>query len=148
MMGGGEGNHKGCLYFVVEPEGAGSPAPSASTASPGVIVFDTWLGDDVVRAYPAILITTPVRDALKRLGRVTGFTIVRARTRRSAFFLKHSPSRLLPVFWQVDIQGMAGRDDMGLGPAGALVVSRRMLDTFCDFHMPRATFAQYQDPAA
>ena len=41
-------------FFTFEPEASGSPAAGAP---PRVVacVFDTWLGDGMVRAYPARL---------------------------------------------------------------------------------------------
>lgn len=127
----------------MEPDLAGSPH-DAGLAGPGVaFTFDNWLGDDVVRAYPAVLVTTPVRDALLKATGLNGFTLARARTRLSGFFRKHSPGKRLPPFWAVVVRGAPGRDDMGLTPAGVLVVSQRVLDVFLDFRIPRASFAQY-----
>ena len=104
-------------FFNIEPEASGSPAVGTS---PGTVacVFDTWLGDDLIRAYPALLVTTPVKRALLRLQQPTGFEITRARIRTSGFFRQHSPGKRLPAFWAIQARGHAGRDDMGLTAAG------------------------------
>lgn len=131
-------------FFNIEPEASGSPR-SGSRQEVVSCVFDAWLGDDLVRAYPAVLVTTPLKRALLRLERPTGFAITRARARTSAFFKKHSPGRRLPVFWAIQVRGRAGRDDLGLTAAGVLVISRRVLDVLAEFRIGRATLSQYSE---
>lgn len=129
-------------FLTVEPEASGfliARAPKGRVTC----VFDTWLGDDMVRAYPAVLVRTPLKEALLSLPHRSGFEITRARTRASGFHRKHSPGRRLPVFWAIEVEGTAGRDDMGLTPAGVLVVSRRILDVLLRFRVGRAVMAQY-----
>jgi len=129
-------------FFNLEPEVAGSPLPGSGPA--GSFVFDTWLGDDLVRPYPALLVTTPLKKELLALEKPRGFTMERARIRASPFFRKHSPGKRLPVFWVVQITGRAGRDDMGLTSAGVLVVSRRVVDVLLGFRIGRAVLTQHQ----
>lgn len=106
-------------------------------------MFDTWLGDDLVRAYPAVLARTALKRSLLSLDRRSGFRVTRARTRASPFYRTHSAGKRLPVFWAIEVNGRAGRDDMGLTPAGVLVVSRRVLDILLQFRIGRAVLAQY-----
>ena len=129
-------------FLTIEPETSGFLVPGKS-AGPVACVFDTWLGDDMVRAYPALLVRTPVKEALLSLDGRSGFEITRARIRASGFYRKHSPGKRLPVFWAIRVKGQAGRDDMGLTPAGVLVVSRRILDVLLRFRIGRAVLAQY-----
>jgi hypothetical protein len=130
------------IFFNIEPEASGSPVVGSP---PGVVacVFDTWLGDDLIRAYPAVLVTTPVKRALLNLRQPTGFEITRARIRTSGFFRKHTPGKRLPTFWAIQVEGRAGRDDMGLTASGTLVVSRRVLDVLLEFRIGRAALTQY-----
>lgn len=137
----------GTRFFVVEPEMSGTPVRSESRFTRS-IVFDGWLGDDLVRAYPAVLVTSGLRSALQALPHPTGFRLSRARVESSAFLTLHEPGRRLPSFWSVDIQGEPGKDDMAITGAGALVVSRRVLDVFVEFRVGRAVFAQYNANAA
>ena len=129
-------------FLTIEPETSGFLTPG-QPAGRIACVFDTWLGDDLVRAYPAVLARTPVRKALLFLDHHTGFRITRARIRASAFYRKHSPGKRLPVFWAIEVNGQPGRDDLGLTPAGVLVVSRRVLDVLLRFRIGRAVLAQY-----
>lgn len=127
-------------YLTVEPEIAGSPGSAAAGSE---VSFDTWLGDDLVRAFPMFLVTKGLRDALGKAGVLTGFGFGTARIRSSPFFRKHNPGRRLPRFWALRVSGRPGRDDMGLTGGGVLVVSRPVLDVLLDFRIARATLAQY-----
>ncbi len=129
-------------FFTIEPEASGSPSPGSATGRVGC-VFDTLPGDDLVRAYPAVLVTTPVKRALLGLVGPSGFEITRARIGASRFFRKHNPGKRLPAFWAIQVRGHVGRDDMGLTAAGTLVVSRRVLDVLLDFRIGRAVLTQY-----
>jgi hypothetical protein len=77
-------------FFTVEPEASGAPDGEKSGKAVSCL-FDSWLGDDLVRAYPAVLVTTPVREALLDLRQPTGFEIARARIRTSGFFRQQHP---------------------------------------------------------
>jgi hypothetical protein len=129
-------------FFTVEPEASGWPAARQGTTAVAY-VFDTWLGDDLIRAHPGVLVTTPLKRALERLPEPTGFEMARARVRSSGFYRNHHPGKRLPPFWAIQVHGQAGRDDMGLTGATVLVVSRRVLDVLLAFRVGRAVFAQY-----
>lgn len=133
-------------FLTFEPETAGQPHQSPRSGEV-FYLFDVWLGDDVVRAYPALMVTTPVKRALRGLDRPTGFRVTRARVRRSAFFRRVNPEKKLPVFWLLEVGSAPGRDDLGLTPAGVIVISRRILDVLQGFRIGRALMAQY-DPAS
>ena len=129
-------------FFTLEPEASGHPA-IGRTGADLIFIFDTWLGDDVVRAHPAILVTTPVKRALLTLPKPSGFELTRAHVRTSRFFRHHNPGKRLPPFWAVQVTGHPGRDDVGLTPSGTLVVTRRVLDTLLDYRIGRAVLTQY-----
>ena len=129
-------------FLTIEPEIAGAPVGSTP---PGHLTcaFDTWLGDDLVRAFPVLLATTPLKTALLKLRGRSGFEVQRARVRASPFFRKHNPGKRLPPFFAITVSGKAGRDDFGLTAAGVLVVSRRILDVLLGFRIGRALVGQY-----
>ncbi len=127
-------------FLIVEPEIAGTPKGSPADLE---VSFDTWLGDDLVRAFPVLLVTKALRDALSKVETATGFTLKTAQIRSSPFFRKHNPGRRLPRFWALVVDGQAGRDDMGLTGARALVVSKRIVDVLLEFRIGRATLMQY-----
>lgn len=134
-------------FLSIEPETSGF-LTRGGEAGRVDCTFDTWLGDDLVRAYPAVLARTRVKEALLALEGRSGFEITRARVRASTFYRKHSPGKRLPVFWAIQVSGRAGRDDMGLTPAGVLVISRRVLDALLRFRIGRAVLAQHPSGAA
>jgi len=128
-------------FFFVQPEVAGA---SVSSPPPAVAcLFDTWLGDDLVRVHPLFLVTSPLRKALGALKNPSGFSVARARARTSPFFRRYNPNRRLPVFWFLQADGVPGRDDVAVTQDGSLVVSRRVLDVLMECRVGRAVFAQY-----
>jgi hypothetical protein len=127
-------------FFRIEPEMAGAPLPGEADV-PVLFSFDTWLGDDLVRAYPALLATTALKQALSGLPDPRGFQVEPARVRASRFRRRHHPGERLPRFWTLSVHGKAGRDDMGLTTDGSLVVSRRVFDVLIGFRIDRVVFA-------
>jgi len=136
----GRASRRATTFVVVEPESSGSWSPGATAGS---CRFDYWLGDDLVRAHPAVLVTEALQAALAALPGATGFSMAPVRVEASGFFRGHSPETSLPSFWVVDVDGEPGRDDMGVTRGGKLVVSRRVLDRLLEFRIERATLAQY-----
>jgi hypothetical protein len=130
-------------FYVVEPEVSGRPAGREVTSGEPVCAFDTWLGDDVVRAHPLLLVSTRLKDALSALGEITGFSWVRAHASRSPFFERHTPDRHLPSFWSVVVHGRPGVDDFGLRRDGSIVASARVVETLGRFALKHATLSQY-----
>jgi hypothetical protein len=133
-------------FFVFLPELSGHWRKDVGEA--GVCVFDTWLGDDVVRAHPVLLVTAAAKAELERLAPTGVAAITAARGEPSIFFERHSPGRELPEFWAVRVTGEAGVDDLGLAPDGSVVISRRVLDVLMRFRLRQAVFAQYAPASA
>ena len=132
---------RGEAFFVVQPETAGARVSGAGASA--VCVFDTLLGDDIVRVHPALLVTTPLRDALAAVEGLTGFTVARARVRSTAFWRRYNRRRRLPVFWYLGAQGAPGLADMGFTVDGSVVISWRVLEVLVGFRVGRAVFAKY-----
>jgi hypothetical protein len=130
-------------FFVVEPEASGRPAGTPVAGGEPACSFDTWLGDDLVRAHPLLLVTTELKDALLGLSEPTGFSVVRAHATRSAFFERHNPDRRLPAFWSVEVHGRPGVDDLGIGEDGSVVASARVVEAMGRFLLKHATLTQH-----
>jgi len=128
-------------FFVVRPEPAGYRQRRSGDVE--VLAFDTWLGDDMVRAHPLLLVTEPLMKALAGLERPTGFSLRRVRSEGSRFFRRHDPGRRLPRFWAVEVSGAPGGDDFGFDTDGSIVASQRVLDVLMRFRIRQATLAQY-----
>ena len=71
-------------FFYVTPEDTGHEGPPTSDGM-RCIVFDTWLGDDLVRAHPLVLATAPLKQSLETLEPPTGDTPMIEIDRRSAW---------------------------------------------------------------
>jgi hypothetical protein len=130
-------------FYVVEPEASGRPVAGLAASGESACIFDTWLGDDVVRAHPLLLVTTRVKDALSALKGGAGFSVARARVFRSAFFERHHPDRALPEFWVLSVDGSPGVDDLGIGRDGSVIASARVVETLNRFTLRQATLSQY-----
>jgi hypothetical protein len=133
-------------FFVLDPEAAGRLSTVPPVGGEPFCVFDTWLGDDVVRAHPLLLVSAEVKDALQGLSQPTGFSVVRAHATRSAFFERHNPGRPLPAFWSLEVRGRPGLDDLGIARDGSVVASARVVEALGRFSLKHATFTQYTSP--
>ena len=142
--GGGELGRNG--FFVVRPEPAGYRQRRSGDTE--VLAFDTWLGDDMVRAHPLLLVTAPLMKALEALEGPTGFSLRRVRSEGSRFFRRNDSGRRLPRFWAVEVDGTPGVDDFGFDHDGSIVVSQRVLDVLMRFRIRQATLAQFAPAAA
>ena len=133
-------------FFVVEPEASGRPDGRRGPGGEASCTFDTWLGDDLLRAHPLLLVTAPLKEALEGLTHPRGFSLAPARATASAFFESHYPGRRLPSFWSLDVQGRPGVDDMGRAGDGSLVASARVVGVMGRFRLKHATLSQYAPP--
>jgi hypothetical protein len=133
-------------YFLVTPEDAGHARPHVGPGIP-LYVFDTWLGDDLVRAFPVFLATAGLKDALEALPEPAGFRSTRIRVARSPFLRRHRPELRLPAFWALEIHGQAGSHALGLTMDRSLVVSQAALDRLVQLSVPHAQFSQFVPPA-
>ena len=130
-------------FFVMEPEAAGRPTSKPRSGSPVSCTFDTWLGDDFVRAHPHLLVTQRLKEALEDRRSFTGYAFAPAHVAPSPFYERHDPARPWPTWWSVEVHGRAGHDDVGLTRDGSVVVSARVVEVLSGFVVLRATLRQY-----
>jgi hypothetical protein len=134
-------------FFIVEPDEAWLSLPQRPAGGQPQ-ALGNWLGDDLVRAYPLLLVTASAAAALRALPELTGFAVGPSPVTAGAADGRSGARPAPPTFWAVDVTGEPGRDDMGLTPAGDLVVSRRVLDLLLELRVRRAFFAQYRPDRA
>jgi hypothetical protein len=130
-------------FFVVTPEDAGHLEPHGNAEVPQY-VFDTWLGDDLVRAHPVFLATSDLKDTLETLAAPSGFRSARIRVERSPFLRRYRPELSLPTFWVLEVYGQAGIHHLGLARDQSLVVSQAALDCLVRHSIPHAEFSQFR----
>ena len=128
-------------FFYVQPEVAGATISDPQQSA--MCVFDSWLGDDLVRAQPLLLVTTSLMRALVGLDEPSGFSMARVRIKSSPFFRRYNAGRRLPWFWSLQPSGTPGRDDVGVTADGSLVVAQRVLEVLMEYQVARAVFAQH-----
>ncbi len=128
------------IFFAVEPEVVGA-SRTGSAASP-VFIFDTWLGDELVRVQPYFLAVARLRTALEAI-RPQGLRFEKVAVRSSPYFRRYARGVRIPRFWRLILEGRPGRDDAGLTPGSVLVVSRPVFDVLVRFQIPRAVFSQH-----
>jgi hypothetical protein len=95
-------------------------------------LFDGWLGDHLLEAFPCFVVTDQLSEAIARMG-LTGCAFERMDSATSLLFLELHPDRLLPPFVWMKVLGKAFKDDLGLSTDFRLVASERALATFRSF---------------
>lgn len=119
--------------FILEPEVAGQLGPKTemdtSTHPPRVdklhLVFDGWLGDDLLEYFPCYVVTSKLKEALEREA-LTGIRFDSVEIERSESFVDTYGDRPLPGFHWMKIAGEAETADFFLED-NMLVVSERGL---------------------
>jgi hypothetical protein len=129
-------------FFVLTPEDAGRAEPPDGGGTP-LYLFDTWLGDELVRAHPLFLATTSLKESLESLPSPTGFHSTRVHAEPSSFLQDLRPGLRLPDFWALEVYGQAGVLALGLSGAHSLVVSQAALERVVEHSVPHAQFAQF-----
>lgn len=121
-------------WYIARPEGTGGPGAGTlwdrSTNPPTVVrlvhVLRTWLGDDLVSAYPCHLVTDRLARVLAE-SRLTGFELDHVTVLLSEDFPDNlSPELLgaaLPQFRWLKLTGTPNKDDLWPAGDGAIGMS-------------------------
>ena len=91
------------------------------------LVFDGWLGDELVTAHPAFAATRHLADLFVQAG-LTGFSLRDMDVSRSEEFLDFYPDRQLPEFVELVLTGTPGVDDLARDDTDLLIMSERAVD--------------------
>jgi len=91
------------------------------------VIFDGWLGDQLVKSFPCHLVTANLAQSLVSAG-VTGFELSEAEIEMSDQFREFYPTRTLPEFKWLKITGTVGENDFFITAANRLGVTRKALD--------------------
>jgi hypothetical protein len=117
-------------FYFAEPEvsgGLGSKTKGDFNTHPPQIssldyVFEGWLGDSLIEAFPCYLVTKALQLRIQSAA-LSGVTFASATTSISSQFRELNPDVKLPVFVWMKISGIAGKDDFGMSPEHILVIS-------------------------
>jgi len=136
-------------YFYLEPEVAGSVGPNTTMDSrffPPIVSrlhyeFDTWLGDVLLESFPCWIATSQAAQKIMTSG-FTGVSLGEVEVTTSELFRDLYPSRKLPKFTWLKIEGTPGRDDFGVAKGSKITDSAKSFDrlTFSLVVSERALF--------
>jgi hypothetical protein len=121
-------------YYYLEPEVAGDLGESTvldTAQHPPLVhklhyVFDGWLGDNLLESFPCFIVTESAKEKLQ-LARFSGVKFEQVKVTTSEQFQGFYPNRQLPAFVWMQVEGIPGRDDFGIGQDFRLIVSDRAL---------------------
>jgi hypothetical protein len=98
------------------------------------LVFEGWLGGDLMETSPAFYVTKKLKDALSNsmLSGIANFLLVEVS--KSENFLELYPNKQLPDFFFLKIKGTPYMDDFGIDK-GFLIISERAKDFLSNFNL-------------
>lgn len=128
--------------WVVSPEVAGELGDASimdSSVHPPTVSklhhrFEGWLGDDLLEAFPCLLVSSALAKALEE-ARLVGFSLGEVDVSVSPEFLELYPQRTLPEFLWLQITGEDCNADFRLTPDFRLEVSSRALEVLKKFNI-------------
>lgn len=143
-------------YYALRPDIAGQHGEHSvldtSVHPPRVshlhVEIDNWAGDDLIKTFPAHLVTEQLGKGLSEAGlrafELRDVELVIAPEGEEIARELNLPS--FPNFQWLDVTGTAGQDDIGITARARLVVSERALDLLHEHRIGRCDIEEY-DPA-
>ena len=139
-------------YYQVEPEVAGGIGEhSLIDRSSGKMVvrklhyvFDDWGSDVLVESCPCFIVTESAKKKLQSIG-ATGIRFDKVEVTTSELFQELVPDLKLPKFVWLQIEGIPGQDDFGIGKAPGLVISERALEVLKGLGISNALVTPFEE---
>jgi hypothetical protein len=105
-------------YFLLSPYSAGCNSASdadwaTNTDRKLCDAFDFWSGDALLSSSPTWIVTVPAKHAIQPT-KLTGVHFGSVEVSKSELYHQLHPSRELPSFVWLKVDGKAGRDDFGV----------------------------------
>jgi hypothetical protein len=137
-------------YFYIEPEVAGGLGKNTvmnTDVHPPVVSklhyhFDGWLGDELLESFPCFIASERMKQKLQE-AQFTGTSFDQVEITASEQFEELYPSRKLPRFFWLRVQGTTGQDDFGTAPDGRLIVSERALGLLQELGISHALVTEF-----
>ena len=103
--------------------------------------FDGWLGDDILVAFPVVIVSQRLRSALEA-ARLSGLSFSDATITKSDLFREVQGDLQLPAFSWLKPNGKAFVDDFALSPNSdfSIVVSEKTLAILEQYAMSHCEF--------
>jgi hypothetical protein len=102
-----------------------------------LFIFEGWLGDELLEAFPCFLISSALASALEE-ARLAGFSLDTVEISVSPEFLELSSGHPLPEFRWLKLTGEDRDTDFRLTPDFRLEVSSRALEVLKKFRLDHA----------
>jgi hypothetical protein len=132
---------------LAAPGGPGGRSVSEDGNNPNIyyslhVIFESWLGDELVHCYPCFLVTESLGEKLQESG-LTGFELADVEVEKEKQFdLVYGDSEL-PAFRWLKITGECGVNDFFLNDQFWLVVSEDALDVIETTKVPTLSADEY-----
>jgi len=141
------------MYFYVDAEVPGGLAPGytydpeqrASSTGPLHLVFDGWMGDDLVTTSPFWFVSERLADAL-RASALTGFELEPATASTGEQYELITERALTPTWLRlIPVGSIEAGDDFVFADGTDLLVSDAALEVLRSFHLEDADIAAAED---
>lgn len=137
-------------HFLIKPEvagGLGDHTKMDTSTHPPLVsklhyVFDGWPGDVLLTSFPCFIVTSKAKKVFEEM-QLTGFSVDLVEISRSDYFIELYPSKILPEFSWLKINGEVGRDDFGIAE-NRLIISEKALDVLLELGLQEATVIEFE----
>ncbi|MCW1916478.1 hypothetical protein OJ996_23020 [Luteolibacter sp. GHJ8] len=132
---------------LAAPGGPGRRSVSEGGRNPKVyyslhVVFESWLGDELVHFYPCFLVSKDLGAKFQSAG-LTGFELADFETEKDSQFDLVYGGLKLPDFWWLKITGRHGADDFFLSDQYWMIASEDALDVIGTANVPTLAADEY-----
>ena len=104
--------------------------------------FTGWLGDDILESFPCYIVTERLANAIRQ-AELTGLALAGAKFTQSLQFDELYPRKKLPHFLWLQVVGVSGEDDFGMGEDHRVVVSGRALTVLRAFSLANCDIEEW-----
>ena len=137
-------------YYMIKPEVAGGLGDKTvmdrSVHPPKVdklhYVFDGWSGDVLLTSFPCYIVTLEAQKALEE-HQFSGVSFSNVEVSKSDTFNELHPDEYIPDFSWLKVNGIAGKNDFGIGN-NRMIVSERVLDILNQLGINEAIVSEYE----
>lgn len=129
------------MHYILHPETPGETGDKTimdTTTHPSVvtslhIVFQGWMGDDLMECFPCFMVTEKLKQRLQQL-KATGFIIQPCQVEVSPEFLLMQPGVILPPIYWLQV-GHHPDCDMFINHRHNLVITQKLYQQLADVNL-------------
>lgn len=137
------------MYYLLEPEVSGQFGEKSeldTNVHPPIVeklhvIFDGWLGDDIIELFPCFIVSERLRNGIKRSA-LTGYQFDNIILTKSKQFKEIYGERIIPNFYWFKINGKLELDDFWISKNHMLSVTKQALDLLNKFNINYADISR------